>query len=39
MVNWEALEKKELKAPFIPIIKSEVDVSNFDTVKIYLFSY
>ncbi len=29
-VLWSAIIKKAIKAPFIPIIKSEVDVSNFD---------
>ena len=31
-VNWEAFLRKEVKAPYTPIIKSELDVSNFDTV-------
>eukprot|EP01016_Furgasonia_blochmanni_P023787 TRINITY_DN2562_c0_g1_i2.p1 TRINITY_DN2562_c0_g1~~TRINITY_DN2562_c0_g1_i2.p1 ORF type:complete len:438 (-),score=141.84 TRINITY_DN2562_c0_g1_i2:293-1522(-) len=29
-VNWQALLNKEIKAPFIPVVKSELDVSNFD---------
>jgi hypothetical protein len=30
MVNWTALYNKEIKPPFIPVIKSDIDVSNFD---------
>lgn len=29
-INWMALEDKKLKAPFIPLVKSYSDVSNFD---------
>ena len=29
-INWLALENKKLKAPFIPLVKSYSDVSNFD---------
>jgi len=29
-LNWEGIIKKQVKAPFIPIIKNETDVSNFD---------
>lgn len=29
-VNWNALLDKKPKAPFVPTIKSEVDISNFD---------
>jgi len=29
-VDWEAYLKKELKAPFKPIIKGDSDISNFD---------
>ncbi|CAD8132805.1 unnamed protein product [Paramecium octaurelia] len=29
-VNWDTLLKKLYKPPFIPLVKSEVDVSNFD---------
>lgn len=29
-INWTALENKKLKAPFIPLVKSYSDVSNFD---------
>lgn len=29
-VDWEAVLKKEVPAPFVPIIKGETDVSNFD---------
>ncbi len=32
-VNWDAIYHQEVKAPFIPVIKDEVDVSNFDPVK------
>jgi hypothetical protein len=29
-VNWEILARKEYKPPYVPIISSNVDVSNFD---------
>jgi len=29
-VEWEAYLKKEVKAPFIPVIQNELDFSNFD---------
>lgn len=29
-VNWLAIERKEIKAPFVPVVKSDIDVSNFD---------
>jgi len=29
-VNWDALLKKEIKPPFVPVISGEFDVSNFD---------
>ena len=29
-INWQALIDKKLKAPFIPLVKSNSDVSNFD---------
>ena len=29
-MNWTALADKKLKAPFIPLVKSYSDVSNFD---------
>ena len=29
-VNWEAFLKKEVKAPYVPILKNELDLSNFD---------
>lgn len=29
-VNWEAYLKKEVKAPFIPVVQNELDFSNFD---------
>jgi len=32
-VDWGVIYRKEVKAPFIPIIKNDVDVSNFDPVK------
>ena len=28
--NWDVILKKEVKAPFVPVVKSQVDVSNFD---------
>jgi serum/glucocorticoid-regulated kinase 2 len=31
-VNWLAIERKEIKAPFVPVVKSDIDVSNFDPV-------
>lgn len=38
-MNWDTLLRKEYKAPFIPIIKSEVDVSNFDRVLNYYYLF
>lgn len=29
-IDWSALLTKKVKAPFVPNIKSEIDVSNFD---------
>lgn len=29
-INWSALMLRAMKAPFVPIINSEVDISNFD---------
>lgn len=29
-VNWNALLSKSIKAPFVPILTSETDTSNFD---------
>lgn len=29
-VDWGMIYRKEIKAPFIPVIKNDVDVSNFD---------
>lgn len=29
-VNWDTLLKKLYKPPFIPLVKGETDVSNFD---------
>ena len=31
--DWDALLRKELIPPFIPIIKEDTDVSNFDPVR------
>jgi Serine/threonine protein kinase len=31
-VDWDAILRKEVQAPFTPIIKNETDVSNFDPV-------
>ena len=31
-VDWNAYLRKEVQPPFIPIIKNELDVSNFDPV-------
>lgn len=30
--DWNALLEKKLKAPFVPKIKNETDISNFDPV-------
>lgn len=27
--TWEALERKQIKAPFVPVLKNELDTSNF----------
>jgi len=35
-VDWSAMLKKELKVPFKPILKSEMDTSYFDSV-IFIF--
>lgn len=32
-VDWDIILNKEIKAPFIPVIKNDVDVSNFDPVR------
>lgn len=29
-LNWDGLLRKQVKAPIVPFIKNEVDVSNFD---------
>ncbi len=29
-INWEALYKKEIKAPFVPKVTSDSDISNID---------
>ncbi len=29
-VNWNALVTKSIKAPFVPILSSDADISNFD---------
>lgn len=29
-VNWNALLTKSIKAPFVPILSSDADISNFD---------
>lgn len=31
--DWDALVRKEYPAPFVPIIKNDTDVSNFDPVR------
>ncbi len=36
-VNWSALLVKEIKPPFIPLIKSDDDISHFDPVLIFIF--
>ncbi|XP_074647004.1 protein kinase C delta type-like isoform X2 [Tubulanus polymorphus] len=30
-INWDKLEKREVRPPFIPVVKSAADVSNFDS--------
>lgn len=30
-IDWEALNKKEIEAPFVPRVESETDIGNFDT--------
>lgn len=32
-INWDAILRKEIKAPFIPEFKGELDLSNFDPVE------
>jgi hypothetical protein len=29
-VNWNALLGRSIKAPFVPILTSDADISNFD---------
>jgi hypothetical protein len=29
-VNWNALLSRSIKAPFVPILTSDADISNFD---------
>ena len=29
-VNWNALLNKSIKSPFVPILSSDADISNFD---------
>ena len=29
-VNWNALMSRSIKAPFVPILTSDTDISNFD---------
>lgn len=36
-IDWGLLVKKEIKPPFKPILKSEVDTSYFDPVKFNFF--
>lgn len=33
--EWDSLLSKEVRAPFVPVLKRETDVSNFDPVKIF----
>ena len=33
-IDWDAVARKEVKPPFIPVLKSEIDVSNFDHVSL-----
>lgn len=36
-VDWDAYLKKEVRAPFVPVIKDDLDVSNFDPVENCIF--
>lgn len=29
-MNWDTLLKKQYKPPFVPLVKNDTDVSNFD---------
>jgi serum/glucocorticoid-regulated kinase 2 len=33
LVNWGALLNKEVTPPFVPVIKSDVDISSIDPVR------
>jgi len=35
-LNWNGILNKKIKAPYIPKIKDELDVSNFDKVFLYI---
>ena len=30
-INWDALKRRELNPPFVPTVKGETDITNFDT--------
>ena len=34
-INWDELIRREIKPPFIPNIKSDLDITNFDNVLFY----
>ena len=29
-INWDNIKSRKVKAPFIPILNSEIDLTNFD---------
>ena len=37
-VDWDAMYSKKYIAPFIPKIKNDIDVSNFNEVDIFYFN-
>lgn len=30
-LNWESIQNKKIKAPFVPKLNSDIDTTNFDT--------
>lgn len=36
-IDWDAYLRREVRAPFIPVIKGDLDVSNFDPVNLLSF--
>ncbi len=33
-INWNSIEKREQRPPFVPLIKDELDLSNFENVNL-----